>query len=179
MITLADYSGDPYVYTLDPATGVYARQRVPRAGNRTGQSGYASEERLNDPAMGRDKILVGIYTDGERLLFSIHDRVFVLSEPGTRVEKVKPGLFSRRVSIVQQSRVLFDARFSWSWQEMSTWPSDGDIFDYAQDCVSSREKIFRSIHVWHAVHEGRSILGPGFQAEADSYVAERLAAERR
>jgi hypothetical protein len=177
MVKLDDYDGDNYEYTLDPATGVYSSRRVAPQQEPVGRCGFASEERLKDPNRGRVRVLVAIYSDGERLLFSIHSHVFVLSAPGARVEKVRPWLLNRRVSVLDQGRVVFEATFLRSWLKWSSWPEQGDIFDYARRCLRSRESIFRSIFVWHASCRGQSIRGSAFQAEMERYVGERLAAE--
>jgi hypothetical protein len=177
MLRLDDYGGYRYEYTLDPATGQYARHRMAWNRKRAGPSGYASEERLKDPVRGNAKILVAIYTDGQRLLFAIHNEVFVISQPGVRIRVEKPGLLRRRVWIVDRERVVFDALFSWSWLEMSTWPADGDIFHYARWCTGSREGIFRLVYYWQAAKEARSTRGRAFQDEVQQYVTDRLAAE--
>jgi hypothetical protein len=177
MLRLSDYAGDPFEYTFDPSTGEYSRHRVHRRAL-TGLSGYASRERLKDPARGHATVLVAVYTDGQQLLLAIHNEVFTISEPGVQIRKEKPGLFSRHVQIVDQTRVLFDAIFSWSWLETSTWPAYGDIFDHAQWCMASRESVFRTIYSLQAVKEGRSRPDRAFRTELEQYVATRLAAER-
>ena len=134
-------------------------------------SGFACEILLG--VRKRRQVIAAVYTDGERLLFSLMGATYVLSDPTCQLRLGVTIFRLRRVQVRIERRVVL-SDYQWlSREEFREWP-EGDFLQYVVRETRERRSVAGAIYLWKAWAEQRPIHTEDFQEEMRSYLDAHL-----